>query len=217
MADSQHQNGAAEILIKMVKGVKKSMMRAMGNRILNLNEMNTLMAEIAQLVNERPIGLKPNESTHPHYLSPNFLYLGRCSDRIVPGPFEPDEVLTGEPKQARSRFLLVQAITTQFWRIWIRDFFPTLLLRHKWHVKQRNLMVNDVCLLKDEDAFRSEWKLARVVEVSPDSLTVSLKYYLPVPARTPHIFHTKPSEGHQVLWQPSWTQTFGEGATGRCL
>ena len=29
-------------------------------------------------------------------------------------------------------------------------------------------MVNDVCLLKDEDAFRSEWKLARVVEVSPD-------------------------------------------------
>ena len=29
-------------------------------------------------------------------------------------------------------------------------------------------MVNDVCLLKDEDAFRSEWKLARVVEVYPD-------------------------------------------------
>ena len=30
------------------------------------------------------------------------------------------------------------------------------------------MMVNDVCLLKDEDAFRSEWKLARVVEVYPD-------------------------------------------------
>ena len=37
MASFQHQNGAAEIMIKMVKGVKKSMMRAMGNRILNLN------------------------------------------------------------------------------------------------------------------------------------------------------------------------------------
>ena len=70
--------------------------------------------------------------------------------------------------QARSRFLLVQAITAQFWKIWIRDFFPTLLVRHKWHVRQRNMMVNDVCLLKDEDAFRSEWKLGRVVEVYPD-------------------------------------------------
>ena len=29
-------------------------------------------------------------------------------------------------------------------------------------------MVNDVCLLKDEDAFRCEWKLARVVDVYPD-------------------------------------------------
>ena len=168
MPSSQHQNGAAEIMIKMVKGVKKSMMKAMGIQILNLNEINTLMAEIAQLVNERPIGLKPNDSTHPHYLSPNSLYLGRCSDRIAAGPFEPNEVFTDEPQQARSRFLLVQAVTAQFWKIWIRDFFPTLLVRHKWHVRQRNLTVNDVCLLKDEDAFRSEWKLARVMEVYPD-------------------------------------------------
>ena len=168
MPSSQHQNGAAEIMIKMVKGVQKSMMKAMGNQILSLNEMNTLMAEIAQLVNERPIGLKPNESTHPHYLSPNSLYLGRCSGRIAAGPFEPDEVFTDQPHQARSRFLLVQAITAQFWKIWIRDFFPTLLVRHKWHVRERNLMVNDVCLLKDEDAFRCEWKLARVVDVYPD-------------------------------------------------
>ena len=30
------------------------------------------------------------------------------------------------------------------------------------------MMVNDDCLLKDEDAFRSEWKLARVVDVYLD-------------------------------------------------
>jgi hypothetical protein len=28
-----------------------------------------------------------------------------------------------------------------------------------------NFPVNDVCLMKDEDAFRSEWRLASVVEV----------------------------------------------------
>ena len=196
MPSSQHQNGAAEIMIKMVKGVKRSLLKALGNQILNLNEMNTLMAEIAQLVNERPIGLKPNASTHPHYLSPNSLYLGRCSDRIAAGPFEPDEVFTDDPHQARSRFLLVQAITAQFWKIWIRDFFPTLLVRHKWHVRQRNLMVDDVCLLKDQDAFRSEWKLARVVEVYPDRFGNVRNVEVLV----------KPAEDGSIIYKPSGGQ-----------
>ena len=170
MPSSQHQNGAAEILIKMVKGVKASMLKALGTQVLTLNEMNTLLAEVSQLVNESPTGLKPNESTHPSYLSPNSLYLGRCSDRISSGPFESDGVFTDDPKKTSSRFLLVQAITSQFWKIWLRDFFPSLLLRQKWHVKQRNVRRNDICLLRDQDAFRSEWRLARVVDVFPDRL-----------------------------------------------
>ena len=168
MPASQHQNGAAEILIKMVKGVKVAMMKSLGLQVLSLNEMNTLMMEIAQLVNERPIGLKPNESTHPHYLSPNSLYLGRCSDRIAGGPFQANEVFTDDPKKTTSRFLLVQSITTQFWKIWLRDFFPSLLVRQKWHVRHRNLRKEDICLLKDKDAFRSEWRLVKVVDVFPD-------------------------------------------------
>ena len=44
MPDLQHQNGAAESLVKMMKGVKKSLMRAMGDTKLSLNELNTLLA-----------------------------------------------------------------------------------------------------------------------------------------------------------------------------
>ena len=60
MPDSQHQNGAAEVMVKMVKGVKKAFLKSMGEQVLSLNEMNTLMAEISNLVNQRPIGIKPN-------------------------------------------------------------------------------------------------------------------------------------------------------------
>ena len=42
MADSQHQNGAAESLIKVVKGITKSLMRVVGDPKLSLNELNTL-------------------------------------------------------------------------------------------------------------------------------------------------------------------------------
>ena len=45
----------------------------------------------------------------------------------------------------------------------------SLLLRQKWHHTRRNLQVNDVCLLKDSNAVRGNWRLARVNNVFPDS------------------------------------------------
>ena len=67
MQHSQHQNGAAEILIQMVKGVKMSYMKALGEVKLTYNETHTMFLE---LCNERPIGLRPNQ------VSANSLYLG---------------------------------------------------------------------------------------------------------------------------------------------
>ena len=168
MPNSQHQNGAAEIIIKMVKGVKKAFMHALGDTKLSLNELNTMMAEISNLVNERPIGVKPNSRTDPEFLSPNSLFLGRCSDRISSGPFVADEIFIDDPVKVNSRFLLVQAVTNQFWKVWIKLYFPSLIVRQKWHTEKRNMKVNDVCLLKDEDAFRAEWRLARVTATFPD-------------------------------------------------
>ena len=168
MANSQHQNGVTESMVKQVKAVQKSLLRALGETKLTLNEMFTLLAEVGNLVNERPIGAKSNDRSGTEYLSPNSLLLGRCSARISSGPFQPENVSTDDPKAAQTRFLLVQAITTQFWKIWIKNYFPTLLIRQKWHVDRRNVSVGDICLLKDSNAYRGEWRLCEVASVSPD-------------------------------------------------
>ena len=47
-------------IVKMVKGVIKAMLRSMGESKLSLNKIITVNLEIANLVNERPIGIKPN-------------------------------------------------------------------------------------------------------------------------------------------------------------
>ena len=148
--------------------MKKAFLKYMGDQVLSLNEMFTMMAEISNLVNQRPIGVKPNTNTHPEFLSPNSLYLGKCSDRISSGPFQPGQIFTDDPKHVRNRFQLVQAITNQFWKIWIKLYFPSLLLRHKWHTSRRNLQVDDICLMQEESAFRSEWRMAKVMEVYLD-------------------------------------------------
>ena len=168
-ASSQHQNGVTEILIKLVKGVKKSILCAMGDTRLTLNEMNTLMLEITNLINERPIGVLPNSKTDSEYLSPNSLLLGRCSARISSGPFQSDQVFLDDSCSIKNRFLLVQSITEQFWKIWLKNYFPSLLVRQKWHSEKRYLKVDDICLLKDSNAYRGEWRLCRVSKVFPDA------------------------------------------------
>ena len=167
-ANSPHQNGISEIMVKMAKGVKKTFLKVLGDTRLTLNETFTMLAEITNLINERPIGIKPCDKSGTDYLSPNSLLLGRSSSRIASGPFEADKVFTDDPKAAASRFLLVQAIVNQFWKVWLKTYFPTLLLRQKWHVDRRNVKVGDICLLKDANTFRGEWRLCEVVKVFPD-------------------------------------------------
>ena len=169
MPDSQHQNGAAESLVKIVKGVKKALMKTMGDTKLSLNEFNTLLAECSNLVNERPIGVKPNSQTDSEYLSPNSLLLGRCSARISSGPFQSSDMYDERPGAAKTRFLLVQRIIDQFWNVWTKLYFPTLIVQQKWHTQKRNLSIGDICLLQDSNAMRGEWRMCKVTETYPDT------------------------------------------------
>ena len=198
MPSSQHQNGAAEVLIKYCKGIKRTFMKALGDRKLTYNELHTLMCEVANICNERPIGVKPLESEDPEFLSPNSLYLGRCSDRISAGPFQPNGIFTNNPEEAKSRFLLVQAITAQYWKRWIEVYFPTLLIRQKWHVEKRNMKVGDICLLKDSNALRGEWKLVRVSETYPDEHGVVRNVQVTVPRKCDGSLPYKPSKASKL-------------------
>ena len=92
------------------------MMKSNGETNLSINELNTLFAESANVVNERPIGTKPNSQTDKEYLSPNSLLLGRNSCRINSGPFQNKDVYDEKPGAMKSRFLLVQKICDQFWK-----------------------------------------------------------------------------------------------------
>ena len=172
MPSSQHQNGAAESLVKLVKGIKNSYMKALGDAKLTYNEMSTMLHEVSNLCNERPIGLKPNMQTDPEFLSPNSLFLGRASDRIASGPFQSKELFVEDPKLFDARFYLVQSLTDQFWRIWTRLYFPSLIVRQKWHTLHRNVSKGDVCLLQDTNTLRGEWRLAVVTDTFPDENNV---------------------------------------------
>ena len=152
------QNGCAEALIK---SVKKCITIAIGDQVLSFPELQTVLFEAANLVNERPIGVH-NRNIEDGYLCPNDLLLGRASSRAPAGPFR-------EYTNLKNRHAFVQSIVDCFWKRWIRDYFPSLLVRQKWHTKKRNMNIGDVVLIQDTDAFRGHWKLGKVVKVYTSS------------------------------------------------
>ena len=148
-------NGVTESL---VKSIKLSLNNAIGDHILTFSELQTTIFECAQLVNQRPIGRHPTDPEDGSYLCPNDLILGRSTSRIPQGPFD-----HGTNKSKRFRF--IQTLADSFWKKWTRDFFPSLVIRSKWHFSKRPLKINDIVMIKDANALRGKWRIGRVTQV----------------------------------------------------
>ncbi|GAA6097419.1 uncharacterized protein LOC124378202 [Tachysurus ichikawai] len=66
------------------------------------------------------------------------------------------------------RLKIIQGEVNKFWKEWSQLAGPNLFVRSKWHTKERNVAVGDVVWLADQNAIRSQYKLARVVKVNAD-------------------------------------------------
>ena len=104
--DAPWENGLSEALVKLVK---KNMARIIGSNILTFSELQKVLFEIANLLNERPIGINPTDPEEGTYLCPNDLILGRASTRVPPGTMDTSPNL-------KSRWAFIQQIVDSFWK-----------------------------------------------------------------------------------------------------
>ena len=130
-----HQNGCSEAL---VKGCKFALKKTIGDRVLTPFELYTCVLEVANLMNQRPIGRIPNDPDDGSYLCPNDMLLGRASSEVPQGPFR-------ETKNPRHRVEFVQRIVDSFWKCWNRELFPLLVPRRSGI--QRDVMLELTTLL----------------------------------------------------------------------
>ena len=152
-AEAPFQNGCSESLIRLVK---RGLLMSVGNNILTFNELLTAFYEVANLLNERPIGIKPgNEVSLGSYLCPNDLLLGRNNIKVPKGIFDQSD-------NVNKRYQIINQVVSSFWKKWTRDFFPSLIIRQKWHVEIRNLRKGDIVLVQEKNAIKGSWKLAEV-------------------------------------------------------
>ena len=149
------KNGCAESLIK---SIKKALTVTIGNQILSFPELQTYVFEAANIVNEQPIAVHSTSLDDGSYICPNDLLLGRASTAVPSGPFP-------EYTSPKKRLAFIQLLVDSFWKKWVRDYFPSLLIRSKWHTEKRSLCVGDIVLIQDLSALRGQWKLGKVSKI----------------------------------------------------
>ena len=69
----------------------------------------------------------------------------------------------------RKRWRRVQHLCNEFWVRWRKEYLLSLQPRQKWVAPSRNLEVNDIVIVSDEDKPRNQWQLARVIETICDA------------------------------------------------
>ncbi|XP_078384040.1 uncharacterized protein LOC144666486 [Oculina patagonica] len=160
---ASHMGGVWERQIRTTRRILATLLREHGNR-LDDESLETLMCEVESIINSRPLTVISSDVNDPYPLSPNQILTMKTSIVLPPpGKFQRNDVYM------RRRWRRVQYLCNLFWSRWKREYLPMLQERPKWNKVKRNLKVNDVVLVKDENAPRNVWPMGVVTRVQPDS------------------------------------------------
>ena len=106
--------------------IKKHIAHAIGDSRITPLELQTILMEISDICNERPItAAKPREDGIYCLVTPNQLLMGRSINRL------PDDQVISESLGVTARYRLINHITTIFWQRWSAEVSPSLIVRQK--------------------------------------------------------------------------------------
>lgn len=143
-----------------VKSVKFHLKRIMKDANLTFEEISTLSCQVEAILNSRPLYAVPNDDpTHINVLTPSHFLIGDLLTSI-PEPIEVDTNI-------KSLWQNIQVRRQSFWKAWVPDYLCGMQQRNKWKMKEPNLTINDIVVIKNENLPPARWALARVIQVHP--------------------------------------------------
>ena len=140
-----------------VKSMKRHLRRVVGTQILQLDEFQTIMAQIEAVLNSRPLCALSNDPNDPIALTPAHFLIG---DNMLSMPSGSTRSIT-----MTKRYKLMKKIQDDFWNFWKRDYLTELQVRKKWFQNGPEISVGDLVLLAEDNQPPLHWKTGRVTEV----------------------------------------------------
>ncbi|XP_051813869.1 uncharacterized protein LOC127536725 [Acanthochromis polyacanthus] len=159
---SSHMGGVWERQIRTIRNVLRSILDQSASR-LDTSSLRTFMYEAMAIVNSRPLSVECiNDPVGPEPLTPNHILTMKSA--IISSP--PGEFVR-EDLYLQKRWKRVQYLANVFWTRWRKEYLLNLQQKSKWTKNRRNTRINDIVLLQEDSVPRNQWKLAKVVEVTP--------------------------------------------------
>jgi hypothetical protein len=156
--NSPWYQGAVEAL---VKAAKRALKFSIASQRVSCSEFMALCSHVANLLNERPLGVLPSDDSTVNILTPNCFLLGRSLARN-PGGWSSNQSL-------RSRLALVDSMVQDFWSKWCELYAPTLFSVRRQKVGSRNLQEGDIVSVAEPSSLRREYFIAIVRQVFPSA------------------------------------------------
>ena len=149
---------------RKIQEVKKSVAIRIHNERLSILQWETLMQQIANSINNHPIGLRyfSYDLDNLDLITPNRLILGRNNDRCPNSPL----ILVNDHK----RLIEKNANIFRAWfKSWLVSYLPSLMERSTWHKTDREMQVGDVVLfLKSDREFDMQYQYGIISGTYPD-------------------------------------------------
>lgn len=151
-----HHGGLWEALVKQVKFL---FYREYANYRFTYEEMNTAVVRIEGCLNSRPLTALKDDPTDLTALTPAHFLVG---DQLV-RPLGPN--VLSIPSNRLVSWERIHKFEQSIWSRFSQEYLSELQKRNKWQEPQRELKVNDLVFVKEDNLPPGMWKRARVVKV----------------------------------------------------
>ena len=149
---SPHFGGQWEAAVKSMKFHFK---RVIGDTKLTFEELTTVLAQIEACLNSRPLTSLPDDDGI-EALTPGHFLIGQPMESI------PDPSFSYRSLNLLKRWDLCQSLVRHFWKRWSSEYLLSLRRNNKWLHPTRNLQVNNIVIIQDDNLIPRKWPLARV-------------------------------------------------------
>uniref|UniRef100_A0A1I7W3F3 Integrase catalytic domain-containing protein n=1 Tax=Loa loa TaxID=7209 RepID=A0A1I7W3F3_LOALO len=174
---------------RLIGLTKRALRRAIGRKLLKEGELITLIAEIEEILNTRPltyVGFEDYNIIRPI----DFILPTASLDIPIDTEQDRDEYIPYIPKtrdKLTDYWTNTLKILDVFWKLWRDEYLTRLRERMRREVFANKMVVlrtpreNDIVLLSESEVPRGTWKLAKIIKLHSDrrSITRSATVQMP--------------------------------------
>ncbi|XP_075159013.1 uncharacterized protein LOC142232177 [Haematobia irritans] len=144
-----------------VKSTKYHLKRIMSDRMLNFEELTTLLCQIESCLNSRPLAPLSSDPSNYDALTPAHFLIGEPTNCI-----QEDSLLDSNMNHL-TRWKCVEKMKQHFWKRWRNEYLNRLQARPKWLKPKPEAKLGDLVLVADERCAPGQWLLGRIQEIHP--------------------------------------------------